>query len=385
MNDQKTVSEHYLKVYGEEPDVIVRSCGRVNIIGGHTDYNDGLVLPGAIDKYLYFAVGRNPSGNIRFEALDIGKSYETEGLAIVPSDQLWANYLLGIINQFQKRGVDFGGISCTFGGNLPIGAGVSSSAALEGGFAVAINRLLGCDLDKIELAKLAQRSSHEFVGIPCGIMDQFASLMGQERKVLQLDCQTLEYSYHPFDSDAYVLLLLNSNVSHSLAESAYAERVEECQKGLEIISQYYPEVRSFRDVDTTMVSSCKIVLGDVLFRRCDYVVKEIGRVKEACERLDKGDFQGLGELMFETHQGLRNDYEVSCAEIDFLVGFAAKQKEVLGARIMGGGFGGCTINLVEKRFVELFKSKARMAYKNNFGHELDTMEVNIVEGTKLMT
>ncbi len=384
MNNQKTIIEGFRNAFGREPDLLIRACGRINLLGGHTDYNDGYVLPAAIDKHLYFAVGINDESRFRWIAQDIGQRFDSEDLSVHASDQLWANYLQGIVQQFQNRQVPIQGVDCVFGGNLPIGAGVSSSAAIEGGFGLALNTLFNGGFTKVELAQLAQRSSRDFVGVPCGIMDQFASLMGRDKRVIRLDCQSLNYEYFPFDTDQYMLLLLNSKVSHSLAESAYGTRVEECAQGLRIIGEAFPQVKSFRDVSLEMLATCRTSLGDVLYRRCDYVVREIHRVVEACHHLEEGDFHGLGQLMFQTHTGLRDDYEVSCEEIDFLIEVAKQQNEVLGARIMGGGFGGCTINLVRKPFVELFKSRARIAYRRRFGIELDAIPVNIVQGTAIV-
>ena len=384
MNDQQSVLNAFREQFGRDPEVMIRACGRINLIGEHTDYNDGFVLPAAIDKHLYFAVGRNQEARFRLRALDIDAAFDSEGLQPAPTSELWVNYLLGIADQFIREGAVLEGVDCTFGGNLPIGAGVSSSAALEGGFAMALNTIFQMGWDKVALARLAQRSSHSFVGIPCGIMDQFASLMGQEHQVIQLDCRSLDYTYFPFETERYSLILLNSRVSHSLAESAYGERVKECRSGLDIIAQSFPEVASFRDVKPEMLEACRPQMGELIYRRCSYVIGEIQRVLEACRLLLADDFAALGQLMYATHDGLQNDYEVSCSEIDFLVAQAKARREVLGARIMGGGFGGCTINLVETSFRELFKSSMKIAYEREFGIELEAIPVNIVEGTSVI-
>ena len=384
MNNRQSTTAAFLENFGNRPDVIVKSCGRINILGEHTDYNDGFVLPAAIDKHIYFAASKNNSNTLRFIALDFGEQIEVDLDEIIKSDKSWANYCLGIVEQFKQLDCDLEGVDCVFGGDIPIGAGVSSSAALEGGLALCINTLFNIGMSKPKLALLAQRAEHEFVGMPCGIMDQFSTLMGKHDQVIQLDCRSLDYQYFPFKTSTHAIVLLNSKVSHALADSAYPERVQQCKEGLAIIKSAFPEVSSFRDLDQHMLEKCKDELGDLLFRRCDYVNKEIQRVPQACNYLLEGDFDGLGKLMFETHHGLRYDYEVSCAEIDFLVDFAMGRSEVLGSRIMGGGFGGCTINLVELQHVELFKAKASIAYKQAFGIDLDYLDVNIVDGTSVI-
>lgn len=381
MNDQYSVTAFFRSKFGQDPEILIRSAGRINLIGEHIDYNDGFVLPAAIDKFLFFAARRNRSNVFRFYARDMNQYHEVGLDEIHLTNQLWANYLIGIIQQFLLLGKKVSGIDCVFGGNIPIGAGVSSSAALEGGFSFVLNQLFEGGLSRVELARLSQRSSNTFVGVPTGIMDQFSSLMGKENQLVRIDCKTLDYAYFPFHSDKYTLVLLNSKVSHSLAESAYGTRVEECRKGLSILKRFYPQVSSFREVYQDMLLSCKNDLGPIKFKRCDYVVKESQRVLEACDYLESGKFEELGRLMYASHAGLRDDYEVSCEEIDFLVDFATQRSEVAGARIMGGGFGGCTINLVEKHHLELFKSRVSKAYMDQYGIQLDIIPVHLSDGT----
>ncbi len=384
MNKQQQVIQSYEQQFGRAPEIVVRACGRINLLGEHVDYNDGFVLPAAIDKYIYFALGKRRDEHYDWYALDLDDRFEVTPDHLERGEKGWANYLMGILDQFQKAGKSVPGMNCAFGGNLPIGAGLSSSAAIEGGFGLGINELFNVGYTKTELAALGQRAEQQFVGMPCGIMDQFSSLMGKEGQVIQLDCRSMDYAYFPFQSDQYVLLLVNSHVSHALTDSGYPQRVKESLAGLRVLQNKFQGVSSFRDVTAEMLSAIKPVVEDEIYRRCDYIIQEIRRVPEASAALQANDFKRLGELMFETHAGLRDDYEVSCSEIDFLVDFAAQQQEVVGSRMMGGGFGGCTINLVEKQHLELFRVKVRMAYQKQFGIFPDTYEVNIVEGTSVV-
>ena len=384
MDKKDLVLNNYEKQFGKQPDLLVRACGRINVIGEHTDYNDGFVLPAAIDRHIYFAVGRSGDQNCHWFADDINQAHHFQFPKLEKSEKLWVNYLKGILDQFQRDGHDLAGINCVFGGNLPIGAGVSSSAAIEGGFALAVSTLFDLGYVKKDLASLAQRSSNTFVGMPCGIMDQFASLMGKQEHVIRLDCRSLDYQYFPFRSDDYTLLLVNSHVTHDLTESGYGDRVVESAAGLNVIKEKFTRVTSFRDVSLAMLEDCQSVMKDIVYRRCSYIIKEIQRVKDASTALTNSDFHQLGRLMYETHAGTKDEYEVSCPELDFLVDYAKNRSEVLGARMMGGGFGGCTINLVEKQHLELFKARITTAYHKKMGILPDTYQVNIVEGTSVV-
>ena len=384
MNKKESVISTYEQLFNKKPEIVVQACGRINIIGEHTDYNDGFVLPAAIDRYIYFAVGKSGDLNCKWHAFDIDQTDEFELPTLGKSEKLWVNYLKGILDQFQRDGHALAGINCVFGGNLPIGSGLSSSAAIEGGFGLAVSTLFDLEYAKKDLATLAQRSSNSFVGIPCGIMDQFASLMGKESNVIQLDCRSLEFQYFPFHSDDYTLLLVNSHVTHDLTASGYPDRVRESRAGLEILKKRYPEITSFRDVTIEMLESCNAELGDKIYRRCAYIIKEIHRVPKASIALTDSNFPELGRLMTQTHFGTRDEYEVSCPEIDFLVDYAINRSEVLGSRMMGGGFGGCTINLVEKQHLELFKAKISSAYFQKQGIRPEMYEMNIVEGTSVV-
>ncbi len=356
----------------------VRACGRINIIGEHTDYNDGYVLPSAIDKYLFFAVAENGTDECRFLACDIHEEYSARIGELTPGPKLWANYLMGIVLQFINDGKAVRGFDCAFGGNLPIGSGMSSSAALECGLAWSLNNLFDAGYSREALAKLAQRSSHTFVGIPCGIMDQFASLMGKERQLILLDCRSLEYAYIPFDTGNYRVVLLNSRVHHELASSAYVARVQECREAAAVAG-----VGSLRDLTPDQLKACRHQLSPVVYNRASYVVAENNRVMAACAALRNGDIMELGRLMFETHDGLRYLYEVSCPEIDLLVDFARSFEGVIGARVMGGGFGGCTINLVHKNRIQDFIDQAMAYYLLHTGIQPEAYLTESVDGTEL--
>ncbi|MEO0723333.1 MAG: galactokinase [Bacteroidota bacterium] len=379
------VQQQFTNTFGYAPALLVRAPGRINIIGEHTDYNLGLVLPGAIDRELYFAVGENQDQLLRFRALDISASADVQLTDLRPSGKLWLDYLLGIAQQFVQEGYDLRGLDIVFGGNLPVGAGVSSSAALECGMASVWNELLNAGKSKTELAQLAQRSSHEFVGIPCGIMDQFASLQGVEGHAILLDCRDLSFHKVPVAVDGCEWVLLNSKVSHSLAESAYVDRVEECNAGVAVLQQYYPEVQSLRDVSPPMVEELKSVIPEVVYRRCRYVVGEHARTLAMIEMLKAGKAQQVGMLLNLTQLGLAQDYEVSCPEIDFLFAQAYRYPGVYGARIMGGGFGGCTLNLVQSAHRADFVSTALAAYKEEFGVQGEELVVGLVDGVSIFT
>jgi galactokinase len=382
MTLEEYISDKFIEKFGRDSDLVVRASGRINIIGEHTDYNEGFVLPAAIDRYIYFAAAKNGTNTCRFWADDIEEFAELELNDIKAVDQLWANYLFGILQQFQKLGVALEGFDVAFGGNLPIGSGMSSSAAMEVGIASVVKALFDVEIGKEEIALLAQRSSHQFIGVPCGIMDQFASIMGQKNRVIRLDCRTLKHDYIPFHPGDYRVVMINSKVSHSLASSEYGTRVKECQAGVEKMRQFYPEVRSLRDVSLEQLEQHREDLPEVVYKRCHYVVAENDRLLLACDALEAGDITLLGSLLNQTHQGLRDEYEVSAAEVDFLVDFAQQYTGVAGSRIMGGGFGGCSINLVHKEQVDSFIKDVIGAYREAFGIEAEAYKVAVVDGTR---
>lgn len=373
----------FCKRFKNKP-ILIQSPGRINLIGEHTDYNDGFVLPAAINKYIYFAVADNKTNNVNIFSFDFNDSLSFELTDIQRSDKNWANYIIGIINELQKSGKEIKGFDLVFGGNIPIGAGLSSSAALETGLAFALNKIFSLDLNSLEIVKLSQKAENNFVGVNCGIMDQFAAVFGKEKNVFKLDCRTLEYEYFPFVSDDYQLLLCNSNVKHSLVSSEYNKRRKQCETGVEILKNYYPFIKKLRDVSPEILLKHKEDFDEDVFEKCSYVIEENTRLIKACEDLSNKDLKSFGKRMYETHEGLRTKYNVSCKELNFLVDFTKKYDEVLGARMMGGGFGGCTINLVRKDFKDKMIKLLSSKYKNKFNINAEFYDIDIVDGTKFI-
>jgi galactokinase len=375
-----TVLTYFKSRFGKEP-LMVRAPGRINLIGEHTDYNDGFVMPGAVDREIWFAVSPSDNGRTIVHALQYGEDAELDiSDPAVVTQPAWANYLLGVLRQLKDQNFSIQPFQCVVGGNIPSGAGMSSSAALECGFGMAMNLLNGHDIPRMEIARMGLWAEQHFVGLQCGIMDQFASTMGKRDHVMLLDCKTMEYQYLPFAQDRHTLILCDTRVSHSLADSEYNLRRQECEEGVRILQAHYPHIKSLRDVDEAMLRKHRDEIPSAVFERCSYVTGEIRRVMQAADALEQGDLQAFGELMFETHEGLSKLYEVSCKELDFLVEQARTSPGVLGARMMGGGFGGCTINLVETDEVEGFLAKVKASYREAFDREPGIYTVSLVEG-----
>ncbi|KAA6430313.1 galactokinase [Rufibacter glacialis] len=373
----------FKQLYRSEP-IVVRSPGRVNLIGEHTDYNEGFVLPAAINKEIYFAIAPNGTQTMRAHAYDLEESADFSLENVQRSQIGWANYLLGVVAQLQKAGHQVKGFDVVFGGNIPIGAGLSSSAAVECGLAYGLDYLFAYNIEKFTLVKMAQKAEHEYALVMCGIMDQFASMYGKRNHVVKLDCRSLEYQYYPFDMADYRIVLCDTQVKHSLASSEYNTRRQECETGVALLQKHYPEVHSLRDATLDMLAQHQAEFDPVVYRRCTYVVQENLRVEEACQDLERGDMTAFGQKMFASHQGLQHDYEVSCPELDFLADLAKKSDAVLGARMMGGGFGGCTINLVKLAQLEEFTRQMTQAYQQQFNITLKTYVAEIVDGTRLV-
>lgn len=374
--DYTAICTQFKKRYGEHYHLYA-SPGRVNLIGEHTDYNGGFVFPGAIDKMIVAAIRPNDSDTVHAYSYDMKETSEFR-LDEKP-DQNWAAYIFGVIDEIRKRGLAVKGFNCVFGGDIPIGSGLSTSAALEATFAFALNDLYHLNLTKLDLAQICQAAEHNAVGVRCGIMDQFASIFGEENKLLRLDCRSLEYELYPFQPKHCRLVLLDTQVKHRLASSEYNIRRAECEEGVEHIRKKYPEISLLRDVTPEMMNEFKHELKESTFRRCLYVIKEDLRVLEACNALQNDDYKRFGELMYASHEGLSKEYNVSCKESDFLVEVARKNA-VLGARQMGGGFGGCTINLIEASDYDAFVQEAISSYKKAFGKAPKIYDVNIGKG-----
>ncbi len=371
------------KSFGTTPQKIVLSPGRINIIGEHIDYNDGYVLPAAIDKIICFAFEKNNTQKSKIIAIDLNEEFEIDlTQKIQLSEVVWTNYILGVIKQLQDNGFSFEGFNCVFSSNIPVGSGLSSSAALECGMIFGIKELFNLTIEKVDISLLGQKAEH-WVGINCGIMDQFSSVHGLENKVIKLDCNTLDFEYHNADFKDYSLVLFDSNVKHSLFTSEYNNRRLECEEGLSIIRTHFPEIKTFRDCNEEQLLSIQDKMSEIVFKRVHFVVKEIRRVSEACEALDNGNIELLGQLLFDTHDGLSKEYEVSCPELDFIVEQAKKEETVIGSRLMGGGFGGCAITLIKKGNEKNVKEKFTSLYFDTFGIDLKIYDVKISNGTTL--
>jgi galactokinase len=362
------IRNKFRQLFKKKP-LLVRSPGRVNLIGEHTDYNEGFVLPAAVDKAIYFAVAPGDGETCVLHAHDLGESHQFDLRNLGKSGKRWPNYLMGVVDELQKAGGKLGGFDCVFGGDIPIGSGMSSSAAIEAGLAFALNKVFGLGLAPLALVKLAQKAENEFVGVHCGIMDQFINIFGRPRSVLKLDCRSLDYKYYPFEREDLRVVLCDTLVKRELASSEYNVRRQQCESGVRLLARYEPSLKSLRDVSLELLKAHGPQFDPVVYKRCDYVIRENIRVEQACADLDKGDFYSFGQRMFGSHEGLRHHYEVSCRELDVLVDAASGVKGVLGARMMGAGFGGCTINLVEDWAVEALKEKAVQVYRAEFGKE----------------
>ncbi|MDJ0646987.1 MAG: galactokinase [Flavobacteriaceae bacterium] len=379
----KAVSHIFSEKYGENP-LLIFSPGRVNLIGEHTDYNQGFVMPGAINKGIYAACAENGQELIRMYSIDFDEEVIVGLDALKPVATSWANYILGVVAEIKNLRPNVLGFDLVFGGDIPIGSGLSSSAALECAIGKGLDTMFLLNLEEIEIIKAGQQAEHKFVGVRCGIMDQFASLKGKANHVIQLDCRSLDYQFVPVLIDDYQLLLCNTRVKHSLAESSYNERRSDCETGVAVVQEKYPEVTSLRDVTTEMLDAVKVQLTTTIYQRCLYVIEENQRVLKAGKLLKEGQLQRFGALLFDSHEGLSQKYEVSCPELDFLVDQAKKHPAVLGARMMGGGFGGCTINLIKRSEKQGLMQQLQEAYNRQFGIELECYEVELEDGTHLI-
>lgn len=381
-----SLKEQFSKLYGIDKDpIIVRSPGRVNIIGEHTDYNGGFVLPASIDKAAYIAMALRDDDEIHLMAQDLNETFSISIKDLKPvGDISWPNYILGAVAQFQKKNILLKGFNAILTSDVPIGAGLSSSAAVECATVFALNELLHTNFTNIEMVLMAQKAEHEYAGVMCGIMDQFASVMGKHNHVMKLDCRSLEYEYVPFNLDGIKILLLNTNVKHSLASSEYNTRRLECEQAVAWIKEHHPEVNSLRDVNEAMLDDYVLPKDLLVYKRSLFIVQEIDRLQKGCEDLKMGDIHALGKKMFVTHDGLSNMYDVSCKELDFLVDFVKNNDAVVGARMMGGGFGGCTINLVKEEAIEQLINQIQPSYEEAMGLPLNYYIASIENGTSII-
>jgi len=367
--------------FGDDTPEVYTSPGRINLIGEHTDYNGSFVFPGAIDKGMIAAIRFNGTNKVRAYAIDLDERAEfglEEG--DLPKEG-WAKYLFGVCREIIKRGGIVKAFDTVFSGDVPLGAGMSSSAALESTYAYALNDLLGLGIDKFELARIGQSTEHNYVGVKCGIMDQFASIFGKKGHLIRLDTKSMDYAYFPFDPEGYKLVLLDTAVKHELASSAYNKRRESCEHAARTIAKRHPEVEYLRDASLEMLYEVKEEISAEDFMRAQYVIEETQRVRDVSDALERGDYETVGRKMYETHHGMSKLYEVSCEELDFL-NDVAREHGVTGSRVMGGGFGGCTINLVKDGLYDSFVTDAKRQFEAKYGHEPKVYDVVISDGAR---
>jgi len=366
------------------PELTIASPGRINFIGEHTDYNMGYVLPTAIGNKITFKLQKN-GHDTKCNVYSIGyKGFSFDLKNIEISDTEWENYVLGVLNEISKLTDKVKGFDCTIESNLPLGSGLSSSAAMECGLAYGLNELFELELSKISIVELSQRAEHSYAGTQCGIMDQFASVMSTEGNVILLDCKSLEYKHIPINIHPYKIIMLNTKVAHTLASSEYNTRKAECETGVAILKKKYPDVNFLRDATREMLEVVKNEMNPIVYNRCSFIIDENQRVLDMVEALIQNDLETVGSLLYEAHHGISKLYEVSCPESDFLVDFSKTFTSVLGARQTGGGFGGCTLNIVHMNAVEQFKKEAAEAYKSEFNIDLEAFEVKPSGGTSIV-
>lgn len=404
----------FQQLFNTSASLVVQSPGRINLIGEHTDYNNGFVLPAAIDKCVQVAIAKRSDGAIHIHAIDLQESVILPTNIIKPHAISWVNYIIGVVAQVQKHIVNAPNITASnsklhtsnqsplnttlshelddgfdicLQGDIPIGAGLSSSAAVECAVIFALNEIYNLRLTTMQMALMTQQSEHEFAGVKCGIMDMFASLHGKSNQVILLDCGSLQHSYYPLDLNDYQIVLFDTQIKHALASSEYNTRRLECEQGVGVLQKKYPSIKTLRDASKHQVEELlktdTTLIGTKVYHRCKYVVDEIDRVQLAVKDLLAGDIKAFGQKMFETHEGLSKLYEVSCPELDILVNAVKDNPHVLGARMMGGGFGGCTINIIKNSEVEAIINAVADVYAQQTSYTLKIHQVKIEQGTHL--
>ena len=370
------IKNEFKQRFGTE-GVLYVAPGRFNLIGEHTDYNGGFVFPGAIDKFIMAEIKPNDTDKVRVYSVDIDEYCEFGLNEEDAPAQQWARYIFGVCREIIKRGGVVKGFDAVFAGNVPLGAGLSSSAALESCFANALNELFNDNkFPKMELAKIGQSTEHNYCGVNCGIMDQFASIHGKKDNLMRLDCRSGEFEYFPFKLDGYKLVLVDSRVKHELVDSPYNKRRESCERVASTLG-----VETLRDADMAMLDAAKDKISEEDYKRAKYVIEEKQRVLDVCDALVAGDYETVGRCMYGTHEGMSKLYEVSCEELDYLNDIA-KECGVAGSRIMGGGFGGCTVNLVKDELYDNFIETAKVKFNEKYGHEPKIYPVIVSDGAR---
>lgn len=383
MMDIDYVRSRFIKHFDGQTGNIYFSPGRINLIGEHTDYNGGFVFPGAVDKGIMAEVRPNGTDTVMCYSIDLKDRVEFKVDDPQGPRTSWARYIYGMVQEMKKLGVDVKGFNTAFSGDVPLGAGMSSSAALESCFAFALNDLFGENkVSKWDMVLAGQATEHKYVGVNCGIMDQFASFFGQKGKLMRLDCRSREFEYFPFNPQGYKLMLVNSCVKHELVGSPYNDRRNSCENVVKHIAAKYPNEKfeTLRDCTWEQLEAVKAEVGKEDYNRARFVLGEKDRVLAVCDALEAGDYETVGKKMYETHEGLSKDYEVSCEELDFL-NDVAKENGVTGSRIMGGGFGGCTINLVKDDIHDKFAADVTEKYLAKFGKKPEIYDVVISQGS----
>ncbi|MFA7458678.1 MAG: galactokinase [Bacteroidales bacterium] len=377
---KEKIQKKFLSLFGEKGQLFA-SGGRINLIGEHTDYNGGYVFPGAIDKGIMAGIKVNGTSIVKAYSLDYQEYVEFGLNENDTPEQSWARYIFGVCRETIKRGGKVEGFNTVFAGDVPLGAGLSSSAALESTYAFALNELFDNGIGKFVLARIGQDTEHNYCGVKCGIMDQFASLFGKAGSLIRLNCKTLEYKYFPFNPKGYKLVLIDSCVKHELASSAYNKRRQSCENAAAVIRRNHPEVEFLSDSKRVWLEEVRGEIPEEDFLRAEYVIGEVQRVLDVSDALERGDYEIVGEMMYQTHFGLSRLYEVSCEELDFL-NKLARQCDVTGSRVMGGGFGGCTINLVKNEIYENFVNLACEQFEARFGYAPKVYDVKICDGAR---
>jgi galactokinase len=376
------IKEIYKEIFGEEAETEVKSPGRINVIGEHTDYNNGYVLPAAIDRYGHVAAGKRNDTLISLYAKEYNERFEVQLTEIKSIDHNWTNYVLGVVDQLVKKGYPVSGFNLTLTGDVPVGAGLSSSAAIECAVCAALNELFSLKLTKFEIVKISQLAEQTFAKVNVGVMDMFASVFGKKDHALKLDCRSLEYEEVPLQLEGYKIVLLNSNVKHALASTEYNTRRKECEAGTAEVRKHLPEVLSLRDMTVEMAEN--FITDPVVKKRCRFVIEENERVLKAVEHMKSGNIQGLGEQMLRSHDGLSKEYEVSCKELDWLVTAVRHNPLVAGARMMGGGFGGCTINIIREGAITELVEYLAANYETEMGKKLTVYMAKTADGTHVV-
>tara|TARA_R110002050_G_scaffold261556_1_gene401694 strand:+ start:222295 stop:223446 length:1152 start_codon:yes stop_codon:yes gene_type:complete len=375
----KKVKDNFINTFNLDP-ILVFSPGRINIIGEHTDYNDGFVFPAAVNKGIVAALEKSEDKTSKANAIDLNETIEFSTEAINPLEkESWGNYILGVISEIQKKGIKVENFNITFSGNIPAGSGMSSSAALENAVVFGLNELFNLGLTKTEMIFISQKAEHNYVGVNCGIMDQYASMFGIKNHALLLDCRTIEAKPFEINFKDHELMLINTNVKHSLSDSAYNDRRSVCEKISEMLN-----IKALRDATEADLDTIKDKVTSEDYQKALFVIQENTRAEIASKAMTDGDLKTLGALIYGSHDGLQNQYKVSCDELDFLVEQAKENQDILGARMMGGGFGGCTINLIAKTAVDQFKTSVTKAYKTKFNKDCSIYSVELSDGTHLI-